>query len=185
MLNFILGVLLTCFTIAYPVLWLYGISPQSLIYFPYMLAVLWLVKAIIEQRVLFRCFFLGFSVFLLMSGLTKTLDSMYWYPVIINGLMLLIFASSLLTKQTIIERFARIKNPSIPVYAILYIRNVTKVWCLFFIINIGLSLSFIYIENYRAWAIYNGIISYVIMGILFIGEWLIRQYMIKRNENRK
>ena len=51
-----------------------------------------------------------------------------YYPVIVNILMLILFAQSLYQKESLIERFARLQKPNLPVYAIAYTRNVTKVW---------------------------------------------------------
>ena len=105
-----------------------------------------------------------------------------YYPVIVNILMLILFSSSLWQKETLIERFARLQDPKLPDYAIAYTRTVTKVWCLFFIVNgsISLTTSFISLD---IWTLYNGLISYLLVGLLFSVEWLVRLYVKRKNND--
>jgi len=103
-----------------------------------------------------------------------------YYPVSINLLMLMLFFSSLWQKETLVERFARLQNPDLPDYAISYTRTVTKVWCCFFVVNgaVSLTTSFISLD---IWTLYNGLISYLLAGSLFAGEWLIRIHVERKN----
>ncbi len=103
-----------------------------------------------------------------------------FYPVCISGLMLALFFVSLLRPPTIIERIARFKDPNLPDAAIRYTRNVTIIWCVFFILNGGAALYTTLYTSLETWALYNGVISYVLMGLLFAGEYLVR----KRFQNR-
>ncbi|MDR3300278.1 MAG: hypothetical protein LBU43_09865, partial [Candidatus Accumulibacter sp.] len=61
--------------------------------------------------------------------------SLYYYPVLVNVLFLLIFAISLKQKQSLVERLARRLEPDLPESGVLYTRRVTQAWCLFFIVN--------------------------------------------------
>ena len=105
---------------------------------------------------------------------------MYWYPNIISGIMLVIFAGSLFSEQTIIERFARLQNPDLPLYAVTYTRNVTKIWTFFFIFNIIVTTILILLENYRLWALFTGVISYILMGIIMSVEYCVRKIVMKK-----
>ncbi|MDP8100213.1 hypothetical protein [Phocoenobacter atlanticus] len=184
MLNLIINTLLTLTSIAYPIIWLFKGNTDLLFVFPYIVGILWLFKGV-TQAVGFQRFFAFFmAILLIIVGLTRSIETMYFYPILISGLMLVIFGGSLFSKQSIIERFARLKTPDLPQVAILYTRKVTQVWCGFFIINIAITLFFIWQKNETLWAIYTGVISYLLMGILMIGEWLIRQkVMRKHNDN--
>lgn len=102
------------------------------------------------------------------------------YPVVMNAVMLVLFATSLYQKETIIEKFARLKEPDLPQEAIRYIRNLTKVWCIFFIFNGSIALFTALFTSDDWWALYNGLIAYVLIGALFGGEWLYRKYITKR-----
>ncbi len=184
MFKLIINILLTLTSIAYPIIWLLRDNASLLFIIPYIMGILWLFKGF-TQAVGFQRFFAFFmSILLLIVGFTRSIETMYFYPILISGLMLAIFFGSLFSKQSIIERFARLKTPELPDIAVSYTRKVTQVWCAFFIINILITLFFIWQKNEELWAIYTGIISYILMGILIVGEWLVRQkVMRKHNDN--
>ncbi|MCW8344839.1 hypothetical protein MD535_02210 [Vibrio sp. ZSDZ65] len=99
-----------------------------------------------------------------------------FYPVVVNLCMLTVFALSLTQPQSIIERFARLQQPTLPDSAIRYTRNVTKVWCGFFTINAGIAFYTCF-QTLEVWTLYNGLLSYLAAGCLFAGEWIIRQFV--------
>lgn len=102
------------------------------------------------------------------------------YPVCVNGLMLVLFGASLLKPPSIVERMARIWDPDLPVAAIGYTRRVTEVWCVFFVLNGSAALVTAVAADIETWAFYNGVVSYILMGILFAGEYLIRRRVLRR-----
>ncbi|HGT2536977.1 TPA: hypothetical protein ACMZ3U_001324, partial [Neisseria gonorrhoeae] len=106
-------------------------------------------------------------------------DSMYWYPVLVNLMMLAVFGSSLFAGQTVIEKLARLQQPDLPEKAVRYTRRVTQVWCVFFIANGTLAALLVRLGRYDWWAVYTGVIAYVLMGMLFAGEWLYRKLVLK------
>jgi uncharacterized membrane protein len=97
------------------------------------------------------------------------------YPVLVNGALLLLFALSLRFGPPVVERLARLREPQLPPTAVAYTRRVTQVWCGFFVCNGGMALATALWASERVWAFYNGLFSYVLMGALFAGEWLLRQ----------
>ncbi|MFP8966877.1 hypothetical protein ACKC9G_09895 [Pokkaliibacter sp. CJK22405] len=101
------------------------------------------------------------------------------YPVLVNLGLLAVFASSLWAKQSIIERLARLKEPDLPPSGVRYTRKVTLAWCLFFTLNASVSTSTALWASDAAWMLYNGLISYLAIGIMFAGEWLVRQRVRK------
>ena len=48
-------------------------------------------------------------------------------------------------------------------------------WCGFFVLNGALALATALWMSDRAWALYNGLIAYGLIGLLFGVEWLVRQ----------
>ncbi|MGX2974384.1 hypothetical protein ACWIUH_05000 [Ursidibacter arcticus] len=174
----IINVLLTLASLAYPLGWLFLASRQELRILVLSMAILWAFKAI--QAVNLPRYFALFMVALLsFIYLTQTLGTMFWYPIIINAMLLVTFGGSLFSSQSLVERLARLKMPDLPHKAVLYTRKVTQVWCGFFIFNIVVSSVLIAIKNYEWWAVYTGGISYGLMGLLMLTEWLVRQKMIK------
>lgn len=97
------------------------------------------------------------------------------YPVLVNLGFLVAFAYSLFSPPSMVERFARAREPNFPASAIAYTRRVTQVWCGFFIVNGGISFATAVWASQAVWSLYTGVISYVLMGALFGLEFLIRQ----------
>lgn len=110
-----------------------------------------------------------------LSWLFKKNEWLLFYPVAVNTLMLLFFGYSLLSPPSIIERLARLQEPNLPEKGVRYTKTVTQVWCLFFIINGSIALWTCLNKNIEVWTLYNGVISYILMGVLFLGEWIIRK----------
>jgi uncharacterized membrane protein len=117
----------------------------------------------------------GALVLVVLSFLANQLLPLKLYPVLVNAVMLGVFATSLRHPPSAIERLARLREPELPPEAIAYTRKVTIVWCAFFVGNGAIALATALWASDRTWAAYNGLIAYVLMGVLFAGEWLVRQ----------
>lgn len=98
-----------------------------------------------------------------------------YYPVLISITMLVLFAGSLRWPPTVIERIARIENGGeLDAREIRYTRRLTQIWCGFFAFNGAMALLTAWQPSVTYWAIYNGLISYLLMGVLLFGERLFR-----------
>ncbi len=107
------------------------------------------------------------------------------YSVVISVTFLFTFGSTLFFEPTIIFRFATLADKSIigspyENQVKRYCKNVTIIWCCFFIFNGSMAAYTTFCCSKEVWAIYNGGISYVLMGLLFAVEFLVRKL-----ENRK
>lgn len=92
------------------------------------------------------------------------------YPVLVNAAFLVVFATSLRRPPTVIERLARLQHPDLPPEAIPYLRKVTGAWCVFFVLNGGIALYTALRASDAAWALYNGLIAYLLIAAMFLGE---------------
>lgn len=115
----------------------------------------------------------------LATVLTRNELPVLFYPVLVNAAFFSVFAISLRSEQTVIERLARLREPNLPPAAIAYTRKVTVAWCLFFVINGGIALWTTQ-QDRMIWTVYNGAISYLLTGLMFASEWLLRQRMRKK-----
>lgn len=97
------------------------------------------------------------------------------YPVAISTLMFCLFFASLLKGQPMIEQLARLREPDLSAKGVRYTRKVTWAWCGFFVVNGAIASWTVLYADLATWALYNGVISYVLMGLMFAGEWLIRR----------
>ena len=96
-------------------------------------------------------------------------------PVLISGVLLVTFGSSLAGEMTIIERFARLRDGDLTLAKVRHCRQVTWVWCGFFLVNGAIAGVLALLEMREAWAIYAGGVAYALMGLLVAGEWIIRR----------
>ena len=64
--------------------------------------------------------------------------------------------------------------------AIRYTRNVTVAWVVFFLLNAAISLWTALYGDLATWTLYNGFISYILIGLMFGGEFLLRQYVKRK-----
>ena len=97
------------------------------------------------------------------------------YPVLVNAALLAGFGYSLFVPPSMVERLARLREPDLPPAAVAYTRRVTQVWCLFFVANGALALGTALLASEAVWSLYTGVIAYLLMGLLFGGEYLVRR----------
>ena len=103
------------------------------------------------------------------------------YPVVISLGLLVVFAYSLFYPPSLVERIARLKDPDLPSGGGAYTRRVTQIWCGFFIFNAAVSTVSALAADRTTWLFYNGFLSYLLVGLLFAGEWLIRRRLFPRS----
>ncbi|KAA2285946.1 hypothetical protein [Arenimonas fontis] len=133
---------------------------------------------------LLRVFASPQPAWLLAAGAAALLSLLAWlgnaglplklYPVVVNTVMLALFGWSLRHPPTVIERIARLRHPDLPGQARPWLVKVTRAWCLFFVGNGAVALWTALAGSDAAWALYNGAIAYVLMGMMFLGEWWLR-----------
>lgn len=100
-------------------------------------------------------------------------------PVFVNGALLAAFALSL-RGQPIVETLARLQVDRLAPAEVRYCRRVTEIWCAFFVVNGGIALALGLSKSLDAWAFYTGFLSYVLMGLLFAGEYVHRHARFRR-----
>ena len=113
------------------------------------------------------------------------------YSVSVSVIFFLTFASTFFFKPNIIFRFACMTDKSIvgssrESAVLKYCFKVTVIWCIFFILNGSISVWTALYDfgndelNNKVWSVYNGGISYVLMGMLFAIEYLVRRQVYKK-----
>ena len=110
-----------------------------------------------------------------------------YYPVVINFGLLLIFYSSLSTTTNFIQRIAeKIENRPLDSVSIRYTAGVTRVWCGVFFLNALIATLLAWHQMLEEWTLYNGVIAYLMIGLLLLGEWVARpriQRKMRRSVN--
>lgn len=104
-----------------------------------------------------------------------SLERVRLYPVAIDAAFFLVFFISLFTRAPLVERIARASDPELGPDAILYTRRVTWVWSGVLLANSLIALYTALHASMAAWTLYNGLLSYLLIGTVFLAEYLIRR----------
>lgn len=98
------------------------------------------------------------------------------YPVVITGAVLTGFVWSLRPGgMPLVERFARrMERESLDERGVAYCRRVTCAWVFFLMGHLGVTVATLWFPLW-AWALYNGLVAYLLIGAMFVGEWLVRR----------
>lgn len=169
-----LTLLLAAFTVLYPVVVYVGMGSLGLNGLLGLLLGAALLRAAVSRERFWWGVALAVSVLCALGLLLQDARAVKLYPVLVSTAMLGVFAWSLRHPPTVVERLARLQTPDLPPQAIRYTTRVTQVWCVFFLLNGTVSLITVYWASDRIWALYNGLISYGLMGVLMVGEWVVR-----------
>lgn len=162
--------------VLYPFAVYYGMEHLSPQLFAACLGGLWLARALTQRGKPGNRWMTTLALaFCLLLGLAGEPALLRWYPVLLNGLLLALFGLSLKFGPPLIERLARLSEPQLPEVAVHYTRVVTQVWAGFFLANGLVVVALNFWAPLSWWTLYTGLIAYALMGLLFAGEWLVRQ----------
>ena len=96
-------------------------------------------------------------------------------PLFIHGSLFYLFAQSL-RRTPLIERFARLDfGTQLPPGIAGYCRSLTLLWAGFFAANIAAVMWLAIHGDNHSWMLYNGLIIYLLVGALLLGEYLWRR----------
>ena len=169
------AVIISVLTLAYPLLVYLGLGHFEPRWLALMLAGVALARACATRERVWLAAAAGAMLLAAASALGNQALPLKLYPVLVSSVLLVVFATSLFYPPSVIERLARLREPDLPPEGVAYTRRVTQVWCGFFVINGSIALCTALWATDAIWALYNGLISYGLMGVLFAGEWLVRR----------
>ena len=103
-----------------------------------------------------------------------------FYPVLVNLSLLAFFGFTLWRTPSFAFRMAMLGNKNLINSPSLksverYCNKVTLAWCVFFVVNTSISTTTVFIGSDKVWSLYNGLISYILIGIFFTVEFGIRK----------
>jgi uncharacterized membrane protein len=126
---------------------------------------------------------ISFLIIIAMCVLSAFLNSnifILYLPCFISVILLASFGYSLLYPPTTVETFARILVSELSPEEIIYCRRVTMIWILFFLLNGTTALYTACCTSLALWSLYNGLIAYIVMGLLFGAELSYRSWRFRR-----
>ncbi|WP_431855370.1 hypothetical protein [Azospirillum sp.] len=103
------------------------------------------------------------------------------YPVVLSLGTAAAFGASLLRPPSLVESFARLQEPDLPPEGQAYCRTVTAVWTVWLVLNAAVAGALALWGSDEAWALWTGVVAYVVMGALFGGEVLVRRAVRRRH----
>ncbi|MBW2714831.1 MAG: hypothetical protein JRD03_02065 [Deltaproteobacteria bacterium] len=118
---------------------------------------------------------IGLAILIAIALATGNSTVLLFMPVIVSLYLLWTFSASLRSGIPMIERFARIVEDDLPDFTIPYCRKVTIVWCAFLAANALCVLILALAAPLEWWALYSGLISYLLIGTIFLGELLVHK----------
>ena len=171
----LLAAVLLVMSLAYPVVVYLALGHVS----PRWIALLLVALALARAGVTRESFWLGAAALATVLAVASFLGDRWGplklYPALVNLVMFGLFAMSLWRGPSVVERLARLRETHFPPAAIAYTRRVTQVWCGFFVVNGLAAVATALWASPAVWALYNGLLSYVAMGLLMGAEWLVRR----------
>lgn len=180
------GGLVAALLLVYPLLVYFGLQYLQPRLFGAALALLLVLRWLLARRHLSAALRRQLYPVLAMGGacalaalLFDSAASLRLLPAAISAICLISFALTLWRPPTMIERFARAMDPNFGEHGIAYTRRVTQVWCVFFLGNGAVALYTALYASLAVWTLYNGLVAYVLMGLLFAGEYLVRRRVIR------
>ena len=100
-----------------------------------------------------------------------------YYPAAISVAMLFVFSASFFTRACAVQRIAeKMEKQPLDLHGVAYTRKVTLLWCGFFAANAVIASWLAYHREMEWWLLYNGFISYVLIGVLLVGEMVVRRW---------
>ena len=106
-------------------------------------------------------------------------QALLYYPVLVNGLLCIVFALSLRKDEALLLRLVRSRGIPMSEYGPGYLTRLTAVWAGFFALN-GMVALWTTTASLEVWTLYNGLISYLLVATLILGEWLFRRHYKRR-----
>lgn len=170
-------------SVAYPLVVYWAMGRFEPRWLAVLLLVLALLRALATRQAVWLAAAGGAALLATLATLFNEALPLKLYPALVNAVLLAVFATSLAFPPSAVERIARMTEPDLPPEGVAYTRRVTQVWCVFFVFNGVLALVTALWMSDRAWALYNGLIAYVLIGVLFSAEWLVRRRVRARHSH--
>lgn len=199
MLKVLINIVIGCLLVAYPIIVYVGLQHYSIrVIAPILLSAVVLRFALTHKAQKNMPWLLPGTVLggscLLVATLANNPQISLLYPVLMSLVMLITFALSLRKGPSVIESFAALQNEQLakrtnqtpqPLseHVSAYCKNVTRVWCGFFALNAVAALYTVWLGDLAIWTLYNGLVSYLLMGLLFGGELIVRFFVKKKHQS--
>lgn len=176
LLTIITKIIFGIFVIAYPFMIFYALQQNIAVRFVGLILLISVAISFIRNR----------NKYILAGGLLLVSLVIFFnqelflklYPVLMNTSMCAIFALSL-QKTPLITKFAqKMQTKPLNQSELDYTKHATFAWAIFMFVNTVISLITVFLSN-EIWTLYNGFISYILIGTMMFAEYIIRKKVCK------
>lgn len=127
----------------------------------------------------------GAGIIALLALVLKSDTVIKFYPICITLVFLGLFGGSLIRKNPIVVHFAEMMDSSIKTHPgrteiERYCKNVTVIWCVWLVISLTVNVYLVVRGTTVQWTYFNGLICYIVQGMLFAGEFVVRYFVNNR-----
>lgn len=124
------------------------------------------------------------AALLAVAAATGDQTTMLMYPTLVNASLAALFSITLWRPPSLAERLARMQGMEVSPEGVVYTRRVTAMWVLFFLINGSVAGVLAIWGDLATWAIFTGVLGYVMAGVLMAAELVFRRYYKARLARR-
>jgi uncharacterized membrane protein len=124
--------------------------------------------------------FVAIIIIYMIAILLDSVTYMLHLPFLISTIFLISFSYGFLSPPNTIEVFARRFVSDLSIEEIAYCRRVTLVWVCFLGLNGVVAYYTACCTSLRIWSLYNGFITYMVIGLLFAVELSYRSWRFRR-----
>jgi len=170
----------------YPLVLHFGIYSghvnMALIYLAILLAVPFLIALIRKVKpAAWQTSSIGLALILVTLASVNDQLIVKLIPVIINVMMLWLFASTLARdKIPLITRFASLMRQDMPPAVIIYTRWATIAWSGYFLLMTLLLILFAVYAPIQTWSFFSNILSYFLLATMFLAEFIVRRLFLRK-----
>jgi uncharacterized membrane protein len=131
-----------------------------------------------ERRIYLPILFI-FLAYAVTAALSQSAAMLLYYPAIVNLTMSGVFLYSLRQGEPLLLRIVRARGTVISEHGPVYLYRLTGIWAAFFIVNALVSI-WTTTQSIEVWTLYNGFLSYILVGVLVGLEIIFRDYIKQR-----
>ncbi len=170
------GIAGTIFFLGYPYLVYLGMESGVVWFAPLFISSVYLYQGIKAQDNRGRISKIAIALVLLVGAVFFQSITAKLLPFVIQLMLMHFFGRTLFNGPTLVERFVRMEFPELPPGITEYCRQLTWLWTGFFAFNAVMCVILAFWAPNSWWAIYNGILIFVLTGLLMVGEYIWRHF---------
>lgn len=166
----------------YPFIVYFGIRMLPPSFFGILLAVIVAARFAVlkrEDRTLALPVLALLLVYAVAAASLGSAEALLYYPVLVNLMLCILFVASVVNGDPLLLRLVRARGIPMSRFGPRYLTVLTAIWGGFFAINCLVAL-WTTTASMEAWALYNGLISYLVVGLFLGAEWIFRRHYKRR-----